>query len=149
MSRAVPLAPGGTLRTGLEAGALGAVLGGLPSTIHALATGRDPLEATKAAGTILAPGETSPGRLLLAATPAHLALSFGWAVVLARLLPDRREPLFGALGGLAIAALDLGLIARRFPRVRALPQAPQLADHLAFGALVGAAVARRRRAAEL
>ena len=41
----------------------------------------------------------------------------------------------GALAGLAIAALDLGLVGRRFPRIRALPLVPQLADHAAFGAI--------------
>jgi hypothetical protein len=48
-------------------------------------------------------------------------------------------------GGLAIAALDLGLIARRFPRVRALPQGRQWADHVAFGLAVGAVLRARRR----
>jgi len=61
-------------------------------------------------------------------------------------LPDRRTVALGAAAGLAIAALDLGVIGRRFPRIRALSQAPQVADHLAFGALVGAVVSRRRRA---
>jgi len=136
----------GVLRDGLEAGAVGAVLGGVPSTVHALATGRDPLEATVAAGTLLLPREKRPGRLLLAAVPAHVALSLGWGAALARVLPDRRTVALGAAAGLAIAALDLGVIGRRFPRIRALSQAPQVADHLAFGALVGAVVSRRRRA---
>ena len=43
----------------------------------------------------------------------------------------------GALAGLAIAALDLGLVGRRFPRIAALPLLPQLADHAAFGAIAG------------
>jgi hypothetical protein len=51
---------------------------------------------------------------------------------------------WGALAGLGIAALDLGLIGRRFPRVRALPQLPQVADHVAYGATVGAVLALRR-----
>jgi hypothetical protein len=41
----------------------------------------------------------------------------------------------GALAGLAVAALDLGVAGRRFPRVRALPLVPQLADHALFGAV--------------
>jgi hypothetical protein len=45
----------------------------------------------------------------------------------------------------AIAALDLGVAARRFPAIAGLPRAAQVADHAAFGALVGAVVARRRR----
>jgi hypothetical protein len=48
----------------------------------------------------------------------------------------------GALAGLGIAGLDLGLLGRRFPHVRALPLAPQLADHLAFGAIAGVLLAR-------
>jgi hypothetical protein len=46
-----------------------------------------------------------------------------------------REARTGALAGLAIAALDLGVAGRRFPRIPALPVLPQLADHAAFGAV--------------
>jgi hypothetical protein len=46
--------------------------------------------------------------------------------------------LWGVLGGLAIAAVDLGVIGRRRPAIRALPLLPQLADHALFGAVVGA-----------
>lgn len=65
--------------------------------------------------------------------------------MLARLLPRGHEPAWGAAAGLAIAALDLGLIGRRVPAVAALPQAPQWADHVAFGAAVGAVLRLRRR----
>jgi hypothetical protein len=133
----------GRTADGLLAGAVAAVLSGIPSTVHAVVTGRDPLEATLAAGTILRPGETRPERLLAAAVPVHLALSLGWGVVLARVLPRRPPLVVGAAAGLAIAALDLGVAARRFPRIRALPPAGQLADHAAFG-LVVAAVLRGR-----
>jgi hypothetical protein len=47
-------------------------------------------------------------------------------------------PWHGAVAGLAVAALDLGVVGRRFPRVRALPQAPQWLDHVAYGMLVTA-----------
>jgi hypothetical protein len=67
---------------------------------------------------------------------AHLALSFGWAAVLAVALPRRRRVVWSPLAGLAIAALDLGLVGRRFPRIRALPVAPQVADHLAYASTV-------------
>jgi hypothetical protein len=76
--------------------------------------------------------------------PVHLALSLGWAVVLERTLPRGREPLAGVLGGLAIAALDLELIGRRLPRIRALPQGRQWADHVAYGLAVGVALRRLR-----
>ena len=125
----------------LRAAAWAAALSGIPSTVHALATGRDPLEAALAAGTVLLPRETRRLPLLLAAAPLHLALSLGWTLVLehAGVRGARR----GAVAGLAIAALDLGLIGRRFPRVRALPLLPQLADHAAFGAIAGAVLDRR------
>ena len=119
----------------LRAAAWAAVLSAAPSTVHALATGRDPLEATSAAGTVLLPGETRRPRLLAAAVPLHLALSLGWTVVLDR--AGVRGAARGAAAGLAIAALDLGVAARLFPRVSALPLLPQLADHAAFGAVAG------------
>ena len=119
----------------LRAAAAAAALSGFPSTVHALATGRDPLEATLAAGSILLPRERRRGRLLAAAAPVHLGLSLGWTVALDR--TGVRGAPAGALAGLAIAALDLGLAGRRFPGVRALPLGPQLADHVAFGAITG------------
>ena len=129
---------------GLAGGAVAAVLSGVPSTLHALLVTGRPLEAGLAAGSLLLPRERRRGRLLLAAIPVHLALSLGWGTALAHVLPRRRPLAAGALGGLAIAALDLRLIGRRFPRIAALPQAPQVADHVAFG-LVTAAVVRGRR----
>ena len=122
---------------------MAALPSGVPSTLYALATGRDPLEATKAAGALLLRHETRTLPLVAAAAPAHLALSLGWGVVLAAVL-RRPTPLRGALAGLAIAALDLGVIGRRFPRIRALRPGPQVADHVAFGLVVGWVLARRR-----
>jgi hypothetical protein len=104
----------------------------------------DPLEASAAAGSIVLPGETRRGRLLLAAVPLHLALSVGWACGIALVAPRGRELPFGGLAGLAIAGLDLGVIGRRFPRIRALRPLPQVADHLAFGLVVGWVLKRRR-----
>ena len=124
----------------LRAAVAAAALSGIPSTAHALATGRDPLEAALAAGSILLPWETRPARLLAAAVPVHVALSLGWTVVLDR--TGVRGARAGAVAGLAIAALDLGVVGRRFPRIRALPLGPQLADHAAFGAIAGVFLAR-------
>jgi len=121
-----------------------AIVSGLPSTVHALAAGRDPLEATLAAGSILLPNATRRLHLFLAAAPVHLSISLGWGLVLARVLPRRPSVASGAVAGLAIAALDLGVIGRRFPRIRALPLVPQLADHIVFGATVAAVLARRQ-----
>lgn len=134
---------------GIKAGAAAAVLSGAPSTLHALGTRTNPLEATLAAGTLLRPLETRAVVLLAAAVPTHTALSLGWATVLAATLPRRHTAAAGAVAGLAIAALDLGVIGRRYPRIRALPLAPQVADHVAFGAVAGAVIARRRRSRQL
>lgn len=137
--------PGRVLRDGVVAGTAGAVLGGLPSTVHALVTGGDPLEAGRAAGSLLLPGEQRTSRLLPAGAVAHAGISLAWGVVLAATLPRRRTLPSAAAAGLVIAALDLGLVARAFPRVRALPVLPQLVDHVAYGAVVGAVLAHRRR----
>lgn len=122
---------------GLAGGAVAAAVSGAPSTLHALATGRDPLEAARAAGTLVLADDAPPLRLLAAAVPVHLALSLGWGGVLGIALPRRRPVAAGAAAGLAIAALDLGVVGRRFSRIRALTGLPQVADHLAYGAAVG------------
>lgn len=137
------------LRDGLAAGSVAAVVSGAPSTLHALLTGGRVLEPSLAAGTLLLPDERRASRLLPAAAAVHVALSLGWALPLAAALPRKRTPALGALAGLGIAALDLGVIGRRYPRIRALPVLPQLADHLAYGATVGTVLrtrqGRRRR----
>ena len=136
----------GTSRTIVEtlrAAAIGGTLSGAPSTVHAVLTGGDPLAATRAAGNIVVPADAATGRLLAAGTAVHSVISVFWASVLVQVLPRRRPVLWGAVAGLGIAALDLGLLGRRFPLIRALPVGPQWADHVAFGALVGAVVAAR------
>jgi hypothetical protein len=135
---------GTALADGVAAGAVAAVVSGAPSTAWALAARDDPLKATLAAGSLLLPNENRRRRLVAAAVPVHLALSFGWAVVLADLLPKQRTVVAGALAGLGIATFDIGVVGRAFPRVRALPLVPQLADHVLYGAVVGLVVARRR-----
>ena len=120
----------------MKAGLVAAIVSGAPSTVHALATGRDPLEATRAAGTLVLGDDAPPWALVLAAAPTHLAISLFWAAVLERVLPPRKRVAWGAAAGLAIAALDLGVVGRRFPAIRRLPLVPQLADHAVFGAVV-------------
>ena len=126
------------------AGLAAAVVSGVPSTTWTLARGGDLTEGARAAGALLLPGERSTRALLAAAVPVHLALSLGWAALLARVLPARHELLGGAVAGVAIAALDLGVIGRRIPAIRALDQPPQWADHVAFGLTVGAVLRARR-----
>ncbi|HUR86611.1 MAG TPA: hypothetical protein VMY78_14810 [Solirubrobacteraceae bacterium] len=127
----------------LAAAAVAAVLSGAPSTAHALLTRGDPLEASLAAGTLLLPHEQRAPRLLAAAAVAHAALSLGWAFVLAALLPRRHATIAGAAAGIAIAALDLGVVGRRVARIRALPLAPQVLDHVAFAVTVATVLERR------
>jgi hypothetical protein len=137
---------------GIVAGAVGGMVSGVPSTLHAVARGSDPLAATRAAGSLL--GRPGIGRGVV----AHAALSLGWGVALASL--GRPESLGravgrGALAGAGIAAFDLGLVGRYVPEIEALATTPQVLDHLVFGAVVCAVVwhcqedlfcARERRA---
>ena len=133
-------------RDALTAGLVAAVTSGIPSTAYAAARGTSILDGARAAGAILLPRETRTAPLLAAAVPVHLGLSVCWAFVLDAALPRQHEPLLGALGGLAIAAIDLELIGRRLPAIRALEQPPQWLDHAAYGLTVGFVLARRRRA---
>ena len=75
----------------LVAGLAGAALSAVPSTAYALATRGDLLEGARAAGAMLLPRERRTPVLLAAAVPVHLALSLGWAAVLAPLLPRGAE----------------------------------------------------------
>jgi hypothetical protein len=134
-------------RSALAAGLVAAAASGIPSTTWTLARGGDVLEGARAAGTLLLPRERRTPVLLAAAVPVHLALSVGWALVLARVIPPRAEPLWGVAGGLAIAALDLGVIGRRIPAIRALEQPPQWLDHAAYGLAVGVVLRRADRRA--
>lgn len=93
---------------------------------------------------MLLPHERRTPVLLLAAAPVHLALSLGWAGVLAAALPQRAEPAWGVVAGLGIAAIDLTVIGRHFPPIRALPQGRQWADHVAYGLTVGLVLRARR-----
>ncbi len=128
----------------LAAGTAGAVLSGVPSTAVTLLRGESLLDGATAAGSILLPAERRMAPLVAAAVPVHLALSLGWAAVLSALLPRRVTVPAAVAAGLAIAALDLELIGRAFPRIRALPQGRQWADHVAYGLAVGVVVRRRR-----
>lgn len=128
----------------LAAALVAGVVSGAPSTLWALRRGDDLLASSRAAGALLIGARRPAAVRLAAAAPVHAALSLGWSAALARVLPDRREPAWGALGGAAIAALDLGVIGRRVPAIAELPQVPQWADHIAFGLAVGVVLRRRR-----
>ena len=128
----------------LAAGLAGALLSGAPSTAVTLLKHENLLEGATAAGTIILRGERRTLPLLAAAVPVHLALSFGWAAVLSGVLPRRATVPAAVAGGLAIAAFDLEVVGRAYPAIRALPQARQWADHVAYGLAVGVVVRRRR-----
>jgi hypothetical protein len=133
------------LLAGIRAGAIAGVVSGVPSSIHALATGRSPLESVYAAGTLIAPDDAPRPQLAATGLATHSLLSLGWGAVLGLLLPRRARILCGATAGFAIAALDLGVIGRRFPRIRALPTLPQVADHAVYGIVLGAVLSRADR----
>ena len=126
---------------------MAAVLSGAPSVVHALATERSlrgaaryGVEATRAIGALAPPGR--PG--LVRGAVMHGAISVAIAEALGLALPRECSIAWGAVAGLGVGALNLGVIARRwFPELAALPLGAQLADNAAFGA-VFAAVADRR-----
>jgi hypothetical protein len=127
------------------AGAAGAALSGVPSTALTAATGGDVLASTRAVGRILLPRSQSTARLAVAGGAAHVAISLGWGVVLAAVLPRRHTALAGAAAGVVIAVVDVGLIGRRLPSIAGLDPKPQLLDHAAYGAIVGAVLIRLSR----
>ena len=124
-----------TLREVLAAALVAGTVSGAPSTVLALATGRSPLDATRAAGALLGKPSVVRGGI------AHVGITLWWVAVLAAVLPRGREVPGGLAAAAGIHGLDMGVIGRRFPPLAALPQFPQLLDHLAFGAATGATLA--------
>ena len=124
--------------------ALAAVGSGVPSTVVTIARGGEPLESTRAAGTLLVGESAAASTRLAAGGVTHVAISIFWGTLAWRSLPDRHTTAWGAMAGLGIAALDLGVVARLFPAIRRLPRGPQVADHVAFGLIIGSCRARSR-----
>jgi hypothetical protein len=129
----------------VEAAAIAGVLSGAPSATCAVVAGGSlrslvdyGINATRAAGTLIPPGRPGVVRGLI----AHCVMSLLVGEALARLLPKRRSVIWGGVGGLCIGTFNLGVIGRRLPAIRALSLGPQLADHVAFGALFAAVVDR-------
>lgn len=138
-----PVRGGRRWRGPIAAGAAAAILGGVPSTVLALAARRDPLDAVRAAGTLL-PGRRDRPESVPAGVAVHLLVSAAWTAVLHGVgRRHRLGPVGGAAAGVVIALLDLELIGRAYPAIRGLPRCPQWLDHLAFGAIVGACASRR------
>jgi hypothetical protein len=120
------------------AGSIAALTSGAPSTLWALSMDRDVLEATRAAGAMLIPAHSSTAELIVAAAVVHLSISFFWAALLTHMVPRINALLISVIAAAAIAVLDLRIIGPLFPEVHELPFWPQFADHLAWGATVGA-----------
>jgi hypothetical protein len=137
---------GRVLADGVRAGLAGAVVGAAPSTVHALLTGRDLREATAAAGSIVLPREQRERRLLVLGAGVHVVVSVAWGVTFAAVLPRGHTARAGAVAGLTVAALDLGLIGRHMDRIAALPLLPQVLDHVVYGTTVGVVLRMQRRA---
>ena len=132
-----------TKRALVYAWLLATVLSGIPSTLYALLTGDDPLEATRAAGAMIG----LPGSIAAAAL-VHAAVSLFWSFVLWCVLPYRHGMFWALAASAGVAILDLRLLAPVFfPEVAALDFWPQFADHLAWGVCVGFALERGQTAA--
>lgn len=127
-----------SLRRLAIASVVGAALSGAPSTLVTIVRREPLLDSTRAAGALVLDRSRSPAALVVAGGVAHVAISAWWTLVLGAVLPRGRRARWGALAGLAIAALDLGIVGRRVPSIRELSLGPQVADHVAFGVLVGA-----------
>ena len=127
--------------------ALAAVGSGLPSTVVTVLRRRELLESTRAAGTLLVRESASAPTRLVAGGVSHLVISFFWGTIVWRSLPERHTMAWGSVAGLGIAAVDLGVVARFFPAISRLPRGPQVADHVAFGLIIGSCRARSRQRA--
>jgi hypothetical protein len=76
--------------------------------------------------------------LFAAAAVVHCTVSLFWTAVLACVLPRRHVLAWSLAAAVAIALLDLRVIAPlAFPPVAALAFWPQFSDHLMWGALLG------------
>lgn len=132
-------------RRTLEATAYAAVLGGLPSTLYAVAKDRRwsrgleyGVDVTTRIGVLLPPFR--PG--LARGVGAHLLVSAIAGQSMAYLLPRRRSVAWGAALGLAMGVDNVVVIGRRISGLADLPVGPQLADNIAFGVVFAALVDR-------
>jgi hypothetical protein len=132
----------------MEATLMAATISGLPSTVYALIRQRSlrsaagyVYDATRAVGTLAPPGRPGFGRGLV----VHLAISMLCGEMLARTLPHDRPVEWGAAAGLVIGVVNVGVIGKSLPAIRALPVVPQLADNVMFGTVFAAALDRRDR----
>ena len=122
----------------LIAGGCAALLSGIPSTVYAWLTGRDIMEATRAAGAMLISARSSDTALFWSAAIVHSVVTIFWAMLLTWALPRKRTFAWALVASAGIALLDLRVIGRWFPEIHALDFWPQFADHLMWGGVLGA-----------
>jgi hypothetical protein len=132
----------------MEATVLATALSGAPSTVHALIKRRslraavvNVYDATRAVGTLVPPGRAGFGRGMA----VHIVISMLCGKALARTLPRDHPAEWGAAAGLVIGVVNVGVIGRSFPAIRALPLVPQIADNVMFGTVFAVTLARRDR----
>ena len=132
----------------VRAGVWAALLSGVPATAVSLARGEDVLASTEAVGAVFVRDRRMGWIRVGVGALAHFVVSLIWARVLVRVLRHKTGAIqsvaTGAACGAGIALLDLGLIARFLPPIRKLDAAPVVADHLAYGAIVGWVLHRSR-----
>jgi len=129
--------------TTVRAAVAAAITGALPSTALALLTHGNILESTNAVASMVGAETLAVAQRLLVAAAVHTAISLLWATVLVAALPQKRSLMWAAIAGVAIAVIDLKLIAPiAFPGVAALAFVPQLADHIVWAVTVAIVKAR-------
>jgi hypothetical protein len=127
------------MRTTLVAAVLAGVAGVVPSILHTIATGGDWLESINAVATMVKAENLTMGWRVSVATAIHFAISLMWASVLIAILPRRQPLLWASAAGVVIAVIDLLVLAPIFfTEIGSLSFWPQLADHVVWGASVGA-----------
>ncbi|MCK5405944.1 MAG: hypothetical protein KAJ37_00760 [Candidatus Krumholzibacteria bacterium] len=127
---------------------LAGLVGGFPSTLHAIASGGNWLESINAIAAIANAEGLSFGWRVSVAAAIHFTISFVWASALIAILPQRRTLLWASAAGAVVAVVDLLILAPvLIPEIAALPFWPQLADHVVWGVTVGAFAARAVRPA--
>jgi hypothetical protein len=131
------------IRVTALAALLAGIIGGVPSTLYAIACSGNWLESINAIAAMANAENLSFGWRVSVATAIHFMISFVWSAALMAFLPERWTLLWASVAGAAIAVIDLLLLAPiLFPEVAALSFWPQLADHVVWGGAVGAILAR-------
>ncbi len=132
----------------VRAGLTAALFSGAPSTLIALSRGEDIFASTEAVGAVLLPDRRKGWARVTAGGVAHVLISLFWARILERVLRDQqgaaRAAVAGAACGAGIALIDIAGVARVLPPIRDLAAGPIVADHIAYGAIVGWVLRRSR-----